>query len=179
MSGSKSTLNNTDTSGATVLEPTPRKSTRDDASTNAEGTAGLKYPEGAGGQGDFPGSHTADGYAGGPSRAKQELDSDTSGVYQTASTDDKLRHSDAPLGGQERRSNKGERKDASGDGFDNDPENNASFNSEIGSDHDPSRQAIKDIQKKVQSASGGTGPRQSVEQEGTGVYDTLDSEQEA
>lgn len=79
--GAQSTLNNTDTSGATVLHPASSGAEREkqDAlglGSDEKGPAGVKYPEGAG-QADFDGSTNLDGYTGGPSSAK------TSSGYNT------------------------------------------------------------------------------------------------
>lgn len=77
--GSSSNFANTETSGATRLPPAANAAERDDKGTAEEsphttsGPGGQKYPEGAGGQGEFPGAHNADGYSGGSTRAKQEL----------------------------------------------------------------------------------------------------------
>ena len=76
--GNKSTLNNTDTSGATTLAPADNKTQRDDV-WNETGRD-EKYPEGAGGQGNFPGSHAGGSYAGGPTDAKREMESNSGGV---------------------------------------------------------------------------------------------------
>lgn len=77
--GSSSNFANTDVSGATTLAPAPDAAEREaraawqETSDELKGPGGEKYPEGAGGQGSFPGSHNADGYSGGPTWAKQEL----------------------------------------------------------------------------------------------------------
>lgn len=75
--GNKSTLTNTDTSGASTLAPADNKIQRDDV-WNETGRD-EKYPEGAGGQGNFPGSHAGGSYAGGPTAAKREMDSSSGG----------------------------------------------------------------------------------------------------
>ena len=72
----------------------------------------------------------------------------------------------------------GSKNAAEGD-FDNNPENNASFTADIGGDNDPARVAIGGMQRNAQSASGATGPRQPMNQEGTGPYDALNSEEQA
>ena len=64
-------------------------------------------------------------------------------------------------------------------GFDDDPSNNASFNSEIGSENDPGRKAVGDMQKKTQGVSGGTGPRQAPGESENSQYDVLDTDQAA
>ncbi|KAL9030663.1 MAG: hypothetical protein Q9180_006880 [Flavoplaca navasiana] len=77
-SGSSSTFNNTDTSGARVLDAAPDAAEREakeawrEVPDEARGVAGQKYPEGAG-KVDFSGTHNADGYAGGSSDAKREV----------------------------------------------------------------------------------------------------------
>ena len=76
--GNKSTLNNTDTSAAETLAPAENKIQRDDV-WNETGRD-EKYPEGAGGQGNFPGSHAGGSYAGGPTGAKQEMQSSSAGA---------------------------------------------------------------------------------------------------
>ncbi|OAL35402.1 hypothetical protein AYO20_05252 [Fonsecaea nubica] len=68
--GDQSTLNNTDTSGATTLPPAESGSEREKknalgAGADEKGVAGLKYPEGAG-RAQFDGAHSAQGgYVGG------------------------------------------------------------------------------------------------------------------
>ncbi|KAL9632295.1 MAG: hypothetical protein Q9164_005409 [Protoblastenia rupestris] len=62
--GSNSTFDNTDTSGAITLPPASDARSRDEA-TN-ESSSGEKYAEGAGGQGQFSGTHSEQGYVGGP-----------------------------------------------------------------------------------------------------------------
>ncbi|MCJ1428929.1 hypothetical protein MMC29_006840 [Sticta canariensis] len=79
VSESSSNLVNTEFSSATTLAPTPdatereAKATWQDTADELKGPGGQKYPEGVGGQGEFPGSHNADGYSGGSTKAKQEL----------------------------------------------------------------------------------------------------------
>ena len=165
-SGTRSSLNNTDTSGATILEPAPKKSARDDALKGSEGTVGLKYSEGAQGQGD-------------PNTAKKGMVSGSSGFDEATSNNDQVQKERSQKEIQDRISDESRNKRVSEEGFDSNAKNNASFNSDIGSDNDPSRQAIADLQKKAQSASGGTGPRQPVEGRGTGPYDALNSEDQA
>ena len=64
-------------------------------------------------------------------------------------------------------------------GFDDDPSNNASFTSDIGTENDPGRKAESDMQKMAQSASGGTGPRQAPGASDNSQYDLLDTDQSA
>ncbi len=79
MEGSKSTLANTDTSSAVKLDAAPDAASRDEKG----GDDMQKYPEGAGGQGQFPGRHSKEGYVGGPSSAKKEILEQGESVYRT------------------------------------------------------------------------------------------------
>ncbi|CAL8575631.1 hypothetical protein XPA_001544 [Xanthoria parietina] len=97
VSGSSSTLNNTDISGARVLDAAPDAAEREakeawrEVPDDARGVAGQKYPEGAGNV-DFSGSHNnADGYVGGPSAAKRE-------VGESGYTPSGIRGGAAPVG---------------------------------------------------------------------------------
>ena len=90
VSGSNSTLANTDISGATTLGPASDKVDREAKATSQDtsdiqGAGGMKYPEAMGGQGEFPGVHNTDGYYGGSSKAKQEMSSRSkSSEYKTS-----------------------------------------------------------------------------------------------
>lgn len=74
--GSSSTLNTTDTSAATTLAPAPNAQEREaktawqETPDNIKGPGGVKYDEGLGGQEEFSGAHSAQGYSGGPTSAK-------------------------------------------------------------------------------------------------------------
>jgi len=87
--GNQSTLNNTDTSGATTLRPATDSADREksDASgqgSDVKGAAGLKYPDGAGNP-EFEGHHSHTGaYSGGSSGGVGQTGS-TSGVPAGAS----------------------------------------------------------------------------------------------
>lgn len=89
VSGSSSNLVNTQFSSATTLAPAPDAAEREakaawqETADELKGPGGQKYPEGAGGQGEFPGSHSASGYSGGSTKAKQELLSRTGDSQST------------------------------------------------------------------------------------------------
>lgn len=98
--GSKSTLNTTDTSAATKLDPAPDAAEREAKSAwseaaDARGIGGLKYAEGVGGQGKAPGATNASGYSGatsggsssGPSGSTGEASSGNTGGAFSGSTD--------------------------------------------------------------------------------------------
>ncbi len=231
MPGSNSTFANTDTSGATTLAPARDAAEREEAANQANGPGGQKYPEAAG-KAEFPGAHSAGGYAGGPTSAKQETSSGDS-IYQTSGSGSTGGSGSAggsdPTGGSDLsgrnastggsgsaidtgstggnsdssnqkpstftaptapgyiasvvsnpgKSGKPHGKNITEGRFDVDDSNNASFNSEIGSENDPGRKAEHDFQTQAQSASGGTGPRQYGKEgnAGEGGYGVLDSDQ--
>lgn len=191
VSGSSSTFNNTDTSGATTLVPAPDAAEREakavwqETADEAKGPGGQKYPEGLDGQGAFDGQHNADGYAGGSTSAKQELSEKigSDNVYQASGirgggTDDVTEEGDkasldtaaadtAPsyvssVKSDPAQTGKPKGKNITEGGFDSDSSNNASFNNEIGTENDPGRVAEQTFQNTTQSASGGTGPRQKM-----------------
>lgn len=91
VSGSNSTFNNTDTSAATTLPPASDAQSRDAQSGYSETGGGQggqdqKYPEAAGGQPDFAGRHTTEGYSGGPTSAKRDLSDTTSSSAEGVSS---------------------------------------------------------------------------------------------
>jgi len=103
--GSNSTLANTDTSSAVKLDPAPdaesRQATEDwQEASRLKGAAGLKYPEGMGGQGQHPGSHNAQGYVGGPTSAKGEGASATGDSSSTYEADTSSASHTATSGGE-------------------------------------------------------------------------------
>ena len=191
VSGSSSTFNNTDTSGAATLAPAPDAAEREaktawqETADEVKGPGGQKYPEGLGGQDAFDGQHNLDGYAGGSTSAKQELSEKLGNdrVYQASGirgggTDDVTEEGDkgsldttaadnAPsyvssVKSDPAQTGKPKGKNITEGGFDSDPSNNASFNSEIGTENDPGRVAEQTFQNTTQSASGGAGPRQKM-----------------
>ena len=163
----------------------------------------MKYPEGLGGQGNFDGQHNLDGYAGAPTSAKNDPKDDF-GVYQASglrgggsgADDSRENHNLGGSGGnpdstdsntapsyvssvqlQPAQTGKPKGKNITEGGFDDDPSNNASFNSDIGSQNDPGRRAENEMQRKMQSASGATGPRQRVGETDSSPYDILKEDQ--
>ena len=81
--GNQSTLNTTDTSGATALPPAADSTEREKSDAQAQGAdvkgvTGFKYPEGAG-KAEFSGHHSHEGYAGGASKTAGQASS-TSGA---------------------------------------------------------------------------------------------------
>jgi hypothetical protein len=157
VSGSQSTLNNTDTSAATKLPPASVGGVREDRNQQ------QKYPEGLGGQGDFPGAHLPQsGYTGGPTAAKQNLginagQAPASGSSQynagsapsyVADTTDGYQHT-KPGG-----------RNVQEGGFNSSADKNASFNSAIGSEQDPSRAAVNKFERINAESGPDVGPRQ-------------------
>lgn len=159
VSGNKSTLNTTNTSAATELPPASEGALREDRQRQE------KYPEALGGQGNFPGAHHS-GYAGGPTAAKKEMGMNA-GEYSTASGSGRSKFdggqapsyvNDITPGYQH---TKPAGRNIHEGGFDADDKNNASFNSEIGSDQDPGRAAINKFQRTTAESGPDAGhPRQ-------------------
>jgi len=77
--GGNSTLANTDTSSAVKLDAAPNKASRRDEGLDER----VKYPEGAGGQGEFSGTHSKLGYAGGPKEGGKASTGDEGGKAST------------------------------------------------------------------------------------------------
>ena len=206
---SSSTFNNTDTSGALKIAPAPDAAEREakeawqENSDEMKGPGGQKYPEGLGGQGDFPGQHSADGYARGTTSAKQDS-ADKIGVYKASgirgggpgADDSRQDYNPGGSGGNPdstdpgtapsyvaslqssgEQTGKPKGKNITEGGFDDDPSNNASFTSDIGSENDPGRRAENDLQRTTQAAAGNTGPRQNQGESDNSQYDVLETEQ--
>ncbi|KAL6715570.1 hypothetical protein ACLMJK_006531 [Lecanora helva] len=200
-SGSSSTFNNTDISGATTLAPAPDAGEREAQSAYhgtdaaARGVAGQKYPEGAGGQGDIQGQpmdgKPASGLRGvtGPSASMGSTGGDnanpapTANTFQSRNESSGNRDVDAAPGyvasvvSDPAQIGKPKGKNITEGGFEQGDEQNASFNSEIGSKDDPGRRAENDFQRMTQSASGSTAPRQKMGEGDRSQYDVLETEQ--
>ena len=193
MSGSSSTFNNTDISGATTLAPAPDAAEREakeawqQVPDDARGPGGQKYPEGAG-KVDFPGSHNADGYSGGPTSSKQETgtsDYQPSGIRGGAADDDdqnalpedqKAPGYVASVESDPAKTGKPHGKNITEGGFDSEDSKNASFTTDIGGKNDPGRAATEQFQTSNATSAGGKGPRQH-EVTGDGQYDVLETDQ--
>lgn len=200
--GDHSTLNITDTSSAKVLTPASNAAEREEMEAlehtpgDAKGSHGKKYPEGAEGQSDIPG-HSLDGTPAsglrgvtGPSSSMGTSGQTTRSDDQTAPTENTFKGEggadvDAAPGyvgsvvSEANKTGKPKGKNITEGGFDNDPSNNASFTSDIGTENDPGRKAEADMQKIAQTASGGTGPRQAHGDSDKSQYDVLDTDQSA
>jgi hypothetical protein len=208
--GASSTLANEDTSGATELQPAPDADARQtqeawNESSKLKGASGLKYPEGAGGQPDFPGAHNADGYYGGPKSAKRGTTSTAAtasgGGYATGLGNSGF---GGHTGGEEYRAsaNAGEAPSYVGSviggfqteeqlkpkgqnitegGFDDNAQN-VSFTAEIGSRQDPGWLAEQKLQREnaqLAEDAGGAGPRQAGVETGGVGYASLRTDQQA
>ena len=200
--GDHSTLNNTDTSGAKVLAPASNAAEREEKEAleetpdEAKGAHGKKYPEGADGQSDIPG-HSLDGKPASGLRGVTGPSSSMGTSGQMAGSDNKSAPTENTFGGEggsnvdtapgyvgsvvseANKTGKPKGKNITEGGFDDDPSNNASFTSDIGTEDDPGRKAEGDMQKMAQSASGGTGPRQAPGESDGSQYDVLDTDQAA
>lgn len=153
VSGKQSTLSNADTSSATTLPSAPVGGLREDRSRQE------KYPEALGGQGNFPGKHLPEtGYTGGPTAAKQQMGLHA-GEYPasqkvnqaTASGSSQFNAGQAPsyvadvTDGYQHQKPHG--KNIAEGGFSSNPDKNASFTSDIGSEQDPGRAAENKFQR--------------------------------
>lgn len=153
----KSSLKNTNTSGATELPPASVGGLRDDSERQE------KYPEALGGQGDFPGAHLAQsGYAGGPTAVKQQMgltdQTTASGSSQYNGGQAPSYIADVTDGYQHQ---KPDGRNIHEGGFHSSTAKNASFNSDIGTSDDPGRAAINKFQQTTATSALNAGvPRQ-------------------
>lgn len=161
VSGHQSTFANTDTSGATKLPSASDSTSRFDDSRQD------KYPDNLGGQGNFPGAHVPEtGYVGGSTQAKREMGIDakeyaaSQKVTQSAAGDAGYRSQynagEAPSYVNPVVSNVGDTQPKGNNlaqgGFDSNPNNNASFTSDIGTQQDPGRASEGHFQRKNQGS---------------------------
>ncbi|KAL8805160.1 MAG: hypothetical protein Q9182_002142 [Xanthomendoza sp. 2 TL-2023] len=202
VSGSSSTFNNTDTSGARVLDAAPDAAEREakeawrEVPDEARGSAGKKYPEGAGAV-EFSGSHNADGYSGGSAESAQRDGSyapsgirggaapgseDTS--TSSSSTNKNNAADEAPgyvasvqsSAAATATSGKPHGQNITQGGFESDDGQNASFTAEIGGSDDPGRAATEQFQTAAQGSAGGKGGVQGAVTK-DGQFDVLEGEQ--
>ncbi|KAL8699937.1 MAG: hypothetical protein Q9201_005726 [Fulgogasparrea decipioides] len=197
VSGGSSTLNNTNTSGARILDPAPDAAEREakeawkEVPDEVRGTAGQKYPEGAG-NANFAGSHNADGtYSGGSSGARREVGGSgytLSGSRDGAGGNENTGNTSSSSAGtapgyvssvqsDPAKTGKPHGKNITEGGFESDDTKNASFNSDIGGKYDPGRAAEEQFQTKVSTSSGGKGAQQHGIT-GDGQYDALETDQQ-
>ena len=205
-SGSTSTFNNTDISGATTLAPAPDAAEREakaawqETSDEAKGPGGQKYPEGVDGQSDIqpqPMDGTpASGLRGvtGPSASMGSTGDDADG-QQYSGSDTKSAPTANTFQGEGKsdvdaapgyigsvvsdaaQTGKPKGKNITEGGFDEGDDKNASFNSDIGDENDPGRKAENDMQRMTQSSSGSTAPRQKMGDSDNSQYDVLETDQ--
>ncbi|KAI9734602.1 MAG: hypothetical protein M1834_002203 [Cirrosporium novae-zelandiae] len=166
VSGSSSTFNDIDTSSATKLEVAPDAEARESTEAwkeETKGVAGTKYPEGLGGQGDFPGQHSAARYAGRSTSSKQSRSEGTAPGYISSQF-----IADAKPKG----------KNLQEGGFDSNAQN-ASFGSDIGTKNDPGRVAESKFQRdNMQSGYDAAGGPRQKGVSGDSQYDILKEEQQ-
>ncbi|KAL8913739.1 MAG: hypothetical protein Q9171_001473 [Xanthocarpia ochracea] len=199
VSGSSSTFNNTETSGARVLDAAPDAAEREakeawqEVPDEARGLSGQKYPEGVG-SANFSGIHSEHGYYGGPTHAKREVgesgyapsgirggaapgSSDDSGESNTSSSKaDPAPGYVASVYSEPAQTGKPHGKNITEGGFDPDDSKNASLTSDIGSKDDPGRAAEEQFQTAAQTSAGGKGqPQFGLTKDGQ--YDVLDTDQ--
>jgi len=183
--GAYSTYANTDTSGATTLPPADSASTRQDYSdsSNPSGPGGEKYAEALGGQPDFPGTTSPEGYVGGSTASKQgsssayNTTSSSSGGQDSSTDDTSIPQGEAApsyIASQYIDPGKPKGKNITEGGFDVDDSKNASFTSlekDAGDPEDPGRESVKKFEATNAQTIGG-GPIQGSES-GDGQYGAL------
>ncbi|KAJ5224878.1 uncharacterized protein N7469_008381 [Penicillium citrinum] len=170
-SHNQSSLKNS--SGSTELPSVPVGGLRDDRE-RAE-----KYPEGLGGQGNFPGAHHS-GYAGGPTAAKQEMGI---GGQTTASGSSQYNAGQAPsyvadvTDGYQ--GTKPDGRNIHEGGFNSNDAKNASLNSEPGSINDPGRAAVNKFQQSTSKSALNSGVPTQTHVGDQGSFDALERDQRA
>lgn len=182
VSGSQSTLNNTNTSGATTLPSAPVGTKREDINRQE------RYPEALGGQGDFPGAHVPEtGYVGGPTAAKHEHGNEYPASSKLGAAGDtyhsKYNAGAAPSYTHDMTENLGDQKPKGKNlqegGFGSDLPN-ASYSSDIGSKQDPARGAEQYFQRAVPGARpAGSEARWQKGNQNEQVYGALGRDQPA
>ena len=196
-SGSSSAFNNTDTSGAKVLGPTPNASERDnqeayqETSDDGKGGAGKKYPEGADGQSDIPG-HSYDGTR---SSSLRGVTGPSAPMGSTSGSGNESAPTEKPSQGEgdsnvdaapgyvgsvvsnAGQTGKPKGKNITEGGFDEGDDQNASFTSDIGDKNDPGRRAENEMQRVTQASSGSTAPKQKMGDSDNSQYDILETDQ--
>jgi len=165
VSGSNSTFANTNTTGATRLDPASdaeaRMAEEDWAEEKKLGSGSTSYPDAAGGQ------------------SKGLAVEDTRGSYETGGSSSNAGTAPSYVDSQGVDVGGPKGKNLTEGGFESNDKNNASFNSEIGSKNDPGRAAEAKFQRANADAAGDAGfPRQKGTT-GNSAYDTLDPETQA
>ncbi|CAI7592491.1 unnamed protein product [Penicillium glandicola] len=178
VSGNQCTVNNTDTSAHT-LPPTSARGLRENSEDQ------QKYPEGLGGQGNFPGTHLPQsGYTGGTTAAKRELGIDT-GEYSTASGSGRSQYNAGPAPSYvsdvtgDIQHPKPDGRNIQEGGFDSNDAHNASFNADIGSNQDPGREAINQFQRKNARTANDSGRTDEKNVNAQTPYEHLTQDQRA
>lgn len=188
VSGTSSTLNNTDTSAATTL-PSVHGGGAPSRQQDQPNDMG-RYPETLGGQGDYPGAHVPQtGYVGGPTKAKDELGLRAHEYGASGKTNEEnpsgyrsQYHGEAPSYVTPVLNNVGNTKPKGQNlhegGFVDDPRINGSFRTDIGSNKDPGRYAERDFERGLSQNPAGSGPMQHGLDKGS-WYQPLNNDQSA
>jgi len=157
VSGSNSTFANTNTSGATRLDPASDAETRmaqeDWAEERKVGSGATSYPNAAGGQ------------------SKALAVEDTTGSYQTGGNTSSAGTAPSYVNSQGRDESGPHGKNVTEGGFESNDRKNASFNGDIGGKNDPGRAAISGFQRA--NAEGGGVPPKQAGGLGESGYDVL------
>ena len=166
VSGDQSTVNNTDTSASIKLPSAQTAAQRQDRHEE------QKYPECVVGQGNFPGTMSENGYAGGPTATKKEMGIKAGEYSTTGGSSGRSQPSDKSqpdVGASENKRG----------GLPSDNAKNVSFDSEIGSSQDPGREALNRFERSnAHSAYDSARPHQKGT-DGHTIYENLESDQRA
>ena len=184
VSGSNSTFNNTDTSGATTLPPASDAQDRlpKTQKDNDAGVGGEKYPESTGGP-DFGDSKISDqGYAGGSAKGSSGGSSaqyNTVAGSGTASGTANVDSAPSYVSSVHTQDSKPKGKNITEGGFDTDAPN-ASFTTDIGSENDPGRAATAQFQRQSAGYAADSGlPKTQKGLDTDSPYNRLDTDQSA
>ena len=168
------------------MEPTPDAAEREAKDAWREtadlqgstGAAGVKYPEALGGQPEFPGSVNPSGYSGGSSgSANVGSDKSSSAGTSGRSVDQQASYSTGSTSGTGVTGGEGKPKGANlqEGGFEGEA---TQLNYELGSDQDPGRVGLQQIQNANAATAGAKGSRQTDLDNET-KYDVLGSDEQA
>lgn len=175
VSGSSSTFNTTDTSGATKLAPAP------DAAEREAKEAWREVPDEARGNSTSDNEYKPSGLRGGAAPGTEDDNSNTNNEAQTSSSSSNAAQAPGYVSSvvsQPSQTGKPHGKNITEGGFESDDKNNASFNnSEVGGENDPGRAALQQFQNTTQTSAGGKGEQQ-YKITGDGQYDKLETEQQ-
>jgi len=159
--GANSTFANTNTSGATRLDPASDAEARMAQEEWGQEKQLGSYPDSVGGQ------------------AKGLAVSNTQGSYETGGASSSAEPAPSYVNSQYVDSGKPKGKNLTEGGFESDDKKNASFTSDIGDENDPGRLAEAKMQRENADAAGDAAMPRQKGMTGDGQYDALGGDTEA